>query len=64
MHKHAYATVFGKINHFRASTEIHFLLVPERYVHALPRDTMSAFSDGFWLMLLSHKDVFLGPEGP
>ena len=32
-------TIFGKINHLRASTEIHFLPVHERYIHALFRNT-------------------------
>ena len=27
-------TIFGKIDHLRASTEIHFLPVHERYIHA------------------------------
>ena len=29
-----YVTLFGKIDHLRASTEIHFLSVPESYIHA------------------------------
>ena len=30
-------TIFGKIDHLCASTEIHFLPVPKSYIHALPR---------------------------
>ena len=31
---YVYVTIFGKINHLRASTEIHFWPVPESYVHS------------------------------
>ena len=34
-----YVTIFGKIDHLRASIEIHFLPVHERYIHALFRNT-------------------------
>ena len=30
----SYVTIFGKIDHLRASTGIHFLLVHERYIHS------------------------------
>ena len=65
-----YATIFGKIDHFRPSTEIHFLPARERYIHALPRNTncltidgQVCFTDGLLPMLLNHEDAFLGPEG-
>ena len=35
----SYVTIFGKIDHLRASIEIHFLPVHERYIHALFRNT-------------------------
>ena len=34
-----YVNIFGKIDHLRASTKIHFLPVQERYIHALSRNT-------------------------
>ena len=34
-----FVTIFKKIDHLRASTEIHFLPVQERYIHALSRKT-------------------------
>ena len=36
----------GKIDHLRASTEIHFLPVQERYIHALSRNTNCLTMDG------------------
>ena len=63
-------TMFGKIYHLHASTEIHFLSVRESYIHALSRNTKcltsvakSAFKDGLLSMLLNHEDAFLGLEG-
>ena len=34
-----YVTIFGKIDHLRASIEVHFLPVHERYVHPSTRRT-------------------------
>ena len=47
-HKHAYiiVTIFGKIDHLHASTEIHFLPVQERHIHALSRNTNCLTIDG------------------
>ena len=42
----AYVTIFGKIDHLRASNEIHFLPVQERYIHALSRNTNCLTIDG------------------
>ena len=39
-------TIFGKIDHLRASNEIHFLPVQERYIHALSRNTNCLTIDG------------------
>ena len=41
-----YMTIFGKINHLRVSTEIHFLPVCESYIHALSRNTKCLTIDG------------------
>ena len=41
-----YVTIFGKIDHLRASTKIHFLPVQERYIHALSRNTNCLTIDG------------------
>ena len=41
-----YVTIFGEIDYLRASTEIHFLPVWERYIHALSRDTNCLTIDG------------------
>ena len=41
-----YVTIFGKIDHLRASNEIHFLPVQERYIHALSRNTNCLTIDG------------------
>ena len=41
-----YVTIFGKIDHLRASTEIHFLPVRESYIHALSRNTKYLTIDG------------------
>ena len=41
-----YVTIFGKINHLRASTEIHFLPVHESYIHALSGNTKCLTIDG------------------
>ena len=41
-----YVTIFGKIDHLRASTEIHFLPIQERHVHALSRNTNCLTIDG------------------
>ena len=43
---YVYVTIFGKINHLRASNEIHFLPVQERYIHALTRNTNCLTIDG------------------
>ena len=66
-----YVTIFGKIDHLHASTEIHFLPVRESYIHALSRNAKCLTIDGqvcfyrrpFLSMLLNHEDAFLGPEG-
>ena len=42
----AYLTIFGKIDHLRASNEIHFLPVQKRYIHALSRNTNCLTIDG------------------
>ena len=34
----SFVTIFGKIDHLHASTEVHFLPVHERYIHALFRN--------------------------
>ena len=39
-------TIFGKIDHLCASTEIHFLPVRESYNNALPRNTKYLTIDG------------------
>ena len=39
-------TILGKIDHLRASNEIHFLPVQERYIHALSRNTNCLTIDG------------------
>ena len=39
IYKYVYVTIFGKIDHLRASNEIHFLPVQERYIHTLSRNT-------------------------
>ena len=39
-------TIFGKINHLHASTEIHFLPVQVRHIHALSRNTNCLTIDG------------------
>ena len=39
-------TIFGKIDHLRASNEIHFLPVQERYIHALSGNTNCLTIDG------------------
>ena len=39
-------TIFGKIDHLRVTTEIHFLPVQERYIHALSRNTNCLIIDG------------------
>ena len=39
-------TIFRKIDHLHASTEIHFLLVQGRYIHALSRNTNCLTIDG------------------
>ena len=44
--KKQYVTIFGKIDHLRASNEIHFLPVQERYIHALSRNTNCLTIDG------------------
>ena len=62
-------TVFWKTNHLRTRTEIHLLPVRDRHMHVHYPDTKStrlqvtrsAFTDGFLLMLLNHKDTFHGP---
>ena len=41
-----YVTIFGKIDHLRASTEINFLPVRESYIHALSRNTKCLTIDG------------------
>ena len=41
-----YVTIFGKINHLRASTEIHFLPVQEGYIHVLSKNTNCLTIDG------------------
>ena len=41
-----YVTIFGKIDHLRASNEIHFLPVQQRYIHALSRNTNCLTIDG------------------
>ena len=41
-----YVTIFWKIDHLRGSTEIHFLPVQERYIHALSRNTNCLTIDG------------------
>ena len=41
-----YVTIFGKTDHLHASTEIHFLLVLESYIHALLRNTKYLTIDG------------------
>ena len=41
-----YVIIFGKIDHLRASNEIHFLPVQERYIHALSRNTNCLTIDG------------------
>ena len=41
-----YVTIFRKIDHLRASNEIHFLPVKERYIHALSRNTNCLTIDG------------------
>ena len=41
-----YVTIFGKIDHLRASNEIHFLPVQERYIHVLSRNTNCLTIDG------------------
>ena len=39
-------TIFGKIDHLRTSTGIHFLLLQERYIHALSKNTNCLTIDG------------------
>ena len=39
-------TIFGKIDHLRASNEIQFLPVHEKYIHALSRNTNCLTIDG------------------
>ena len=41
-----FVTIFGKIDHLRASNEIHFLPVQERYIHTLSRNTNCLTIDG------------------
>ena len=45
-HQYTFVTIFGKIDHLRASNEIHFLPVRERYIHALSRNTNCLTIDG------------------
>ena len=44
--KQVNVTIFGKIDHLRASNEIHFLPVQERYIHAISRNTNCLTIDG------------------
>ena len=46
LHYLPYMTIFGKTDHLRASTEIHFLPIRESYIHALSRNTKCLTIDG------------------
>ena len=60
----------GKIGLICTKTEIHFLSVHERCIHALSWNTkyltinsQVSFTDGLLPMLLSHRDAFFSSEG-